>query len=114
MLTLFSAGEMVANIVVITLRQAAVPARLLGRVTSAYRMVVMGALPLGALVGGIVACEIGLTALLWTAAAIMGVTAVGLLPILTNRALIDARPVQLRFDGPPPVNLPRPGREVVK
>ena len=70
MLALFSAGGMVANVVVITLRQGAVPAHLLGRVTSAYRMVVLGALPLGALVGGVVAREIGLTAPLWTAAEI--------------------------------------------
>jgi MFS family permease len=114
MLALFSAGGMVANVVVITLRQAAVPAHLLGRVTSAYRMVVMGALPLGALVGGVVARAIGLTAPLWTAAAIMAVMAVGLLPILTNRALIDARSVQHRSEARRRSNLPRPGREVVK
>ena len=87
------------------------PAHLLGRVTSAYRMVVLGALPLGALVGGVVAREIGLTAPLWTAAGIMGVMAVGLLPILTNRALIDARTAQVRSRGRS--NLPRPGQEVV-
>jgi predicted MFS family arabinose efflux permease len=114
MLALFSAGVTVANVVVITLRQAAVPAHLLGRVTSAYRMVVMGALPLGALVGGIVAREIGLTAPLWTAAAIMGVMAVGLLPILTNRALIDARSIQPRSEARRRSSLPRPGREVAK
>ncbi|MDT5028002.1 MAG: hypothetical protein QOE61_4428, partial [Micromonosporaceae bacterium] len=98
MLALFSAGGMVANVVVITLRQGAVPAHLLGRVTSAYRMVVLGALPLGALVGGVVAWEIGLTAPLWTAAGIMGVMAVGLLPILTNRAFIGARTAQVRSE----------------
>jgi MFS family permease len=114
MLALFSAGGMVANVVVITLRQAAVPAHLLGRVTSAYRMVVMGALPLGALVGGAVARESGLTAPLWTAAAIMGAMAVGLLPILTNRALTEARSVQPRPAARRWPNPPRPGREVVK
>ncbi|HEX2355093.1 MAG TPA: MFS transporter, partial [Micromonosporaceae bacterium] len=114
MLALFSAGGMVANVVVITLRQAAVPAHLLGRVTSAYRMVVMGALPLGALVGGAVARESGLTAPLWAAAAIMGAMAVGLLPILTNRALTEARSVQARPAARRWPNPPRPGREVVK
>jgi MFS family permease len=114
MLALFSAGGMVANVVVITLRQAAVPAHLLGRVTSAYRMVVLGALPLGALVGGIVAREIGLTAPLWTAAAIMGAMAVGLLPILTNRALINARTAQLRSEARRRSNLVRPGQEVIR
>jgi predicted MFS family arabinose efflux permease len=66
-------------------------------------MVVMGALPLGALVGGIVASKIGLTAPLWTAAGIMGLMAVGLMPILTNRTLVDARTVRPQsrvvFDG---------------
>jgi hypothetical protein len=60
------------QIVVSTLRQAAVPDELLGRVTSCYRLVVLGMVPLGAMFGGVVArvsdtrttfvvCAIGLT-----------------------------------------------------
>ncbi|WP_330242402.1 MFS transporter [Streptomyces sp. NBC_00525] len=40
------------QIVVSTLRQAAVPDALLGRVTAGYRLIVLGAVPVGALLGG--------------------------------------------------------------
>jgi MFS family permease len=43
------------QIVVSTLRQAAVPDELLGRVTAAYRLVVLGVVPVGALLGGALA-----------------------------------------------------------
>jgi MFS family permease len=50
------------NIVTVSLRQRIVPAELLGRVNSAYRMIGWGPIPLGALAGGLVAHEIGLRA----------------------------------------------------
>ncbi|MCK8438718.1 MFS transporter [Streptomyces sp. D2-8] len=61
------------QIVVSTLRQAAVPDGLLGRVTAGYRLIVLGAVPVGALLGGalgrwlgpettFVVCGAGLTA----------------------------------------------------
>ncbi|MEV7025614.1 MFS transporter [Kitasatospora sp. NPDC093558] len=40
------------QIVVSTLRQAAVPDELLGRATAGYRLIVLGAVPIGALLGG--------------------------------------------------------------
>ncbi|WP_042423950.1 MFS transporter [Streptacidiphilus anmyonensis] len=40
------------QIVVTTLRQASVPDELLGRVTAGYRLIVLGAVPVGALIGG--------------------------------------------------------------
>jgi hypothetical protein len=60
------------QIVVSTLRQAAVPDGLLGRVTAGYRLIVLGAVPFGAFLGGglgrwlgtettFVVCGIGLT-----------------------------------------------------
>ena len=49
------------NIATISLRQRIVPNRLLGRVTSAYRMVGLGAMPLGAFLGGVLARAYGLT-----------------------------------------------------
>ncbi|WMX46964.1 MFS transporter [Streptomyces roseicoloratus] len=61
------------QIVVSTLRQAVVPDGLLGRVTAGYRLIVLGAVPVGALLGGglgrwlgpettFVVCGVGLTA----------------------------------------------------
>lgn len=49
------------NIATISLRQRIVPDRLLGRVTSAYRMVGLGAMPVGAVCGGALASAYGLS-----------------------------------------------------
>lgn len=70
----------VGNVLLISLRQAIIPDHLLGRVTSAYRLFALGALPLGALFGGALARSLGLTAPYWAAAAIMAVTAFAVLP----------------------------------
>lgn len=48
-------GSALWNVVTVSLRQRLVPAELLGRVTGAYRMVGVGALPVGAAIGGAVA-----------------------------------------------------------
>ena len=50
------------NIVTVSLRQRVVPAHLLGRVNSAYRMIGWCLIPLGALAGGLAAHGIGLRA----------------------------------------------------
>lgn len=48
------------QIVVSTLRQAAVPDHILGRVTAAYRLVVLGVVPFGALAGGLLGQTFGI------------------------------------------------------
>jgi MFS family permease len=50
------------NVVTISLRQRLIPRQLLGRVNSAYRMIGMGSMPIGALLGGAVAAAWGLRA----------------------------------------------------
>jgi MFS family permease len=50
------------QITTVTLRQASVPDRLLGRVTSAQRLVGAGTVPVGALLGGLLADALGLRA----------------------------------------------------
>ncbi len=82
-----SFAAMIGNVVVITLRQAAVPDHLLGRVTSAYRLIALGAVPLGGLGGGLTASGLGLRAPFFLGAGSMAVMAVVLAPILTTRAL---------------------------
>jgi len=47
-----------------TLRQALVPAHLLGRANASWRFLVFGAQPLGALLGGVLGAAIGLRAAL--------------------------------------------------
>ncbi|WP_346109106.1 MFS transporter [Nonomuraea maheshkhaliensis] len=72
------------NVLVISARQRLIPARLLGRVNSAYRLVGMGGMPLGAAAGGVVAEFAGLGAVL------VGATGVCLVGVgLVRRALSD-------------------------
>ena len=86
-LALGSFAAMLGNVVTHTLRQRAVPDHLLGRVTSAYRLVGLGALPIGGLLGGIVARYANVTAVFWMAAAGMLVLAALIGPILTTANL---------------------------
>ncbi|MFI7643459.1 MFS transporter [Nonomuraea sp. NPDC049400] len=72
------------NVLVISTRQRLIPAELLGRVNSAYRLVGMAGMPLGAAVGGVVAEFAGLGAVL------VGATGVCLVGVgLVWRALSD-------------------------
>lgn len=71
------------NVVFGSIRQRIVPNHLLGRVMASFRVIAWGALPLGALLGGIIGQTFGLTAVFIAAAVIH----LGLLPsrlILTN------------------------------
>jgi Na+/melibiose symporter-like transporter len=49
-----SAGVVVWNILVISLRQSIIPGRLLGRVHGSWRTVLWGSMPLGAVIGGFI------------------------------------------------------------
>lgn len=50
-----SAGATVWNVLVMSLRQAVIPSHLLGRVHGTWRTVLWGAMPLGSLIGGLLA-----------------------------------------------------------
>lgn len=67
-------GGLIWNVLTIAIRQERIPDPLLGRVTSAYRLVGLGTMPLGALAGGFIANAIGLRSV-WLLGA--GVLAVG-------------------------------------
>jgi predicted MFS family arabinose efflux permease len=54
-------------------------------------MVGLGALPVGAAVGGVVARSFGLTAPYWMGAVLMLVTAFALLPVRNNRSVREAQ-----------------------
>jgi predicted MFS family arabinose efflux permease len=53
-------GISVWNVNTITLRQAVTPTRLLARMNATYRMLLFGALPAGALIGGLLGSAVGL------------------------------------------------------
>ena len=81
------------NIATISLRQRIVPDRLLGRVTSAYRMVGLGAMPLGAFAGGVLARTYSLTSTLVVAGVLSLLGTVAALRLVTARdvtAALDA------------------------
>ena len=70
------------NVVTVSLRQRIVPARLLGRVNGAYRMLGWGLMPLGALAGGFVAHTAGLRAPYIVAGLLCGLSVLAALPLL--------------------------------
>jgi MFS family permease len=80
------------NVVTISLRQRVVPARLLGRVNSVYRMLGWGLMPLGALAGGFVAHAAGLRAPYVVAGLLCALCTLAALPLL--RAAARDRPDQ--------------------
>jgi MFS family permease len=55
-------GMMLWNVVTVSLRQRITPDRLLGRMNASYRLVGWGTMPLGALLGGVLAEALGLRA----------------------------------------------------
>jgi MFS family permease len=61
-------GVAISNVHVVSIRQTATPDRLLGRMNASYRTVVYGAIPLGALLGGVLGELIGLRETLTVAA----------------------------------------------
>jgi len=60
-LFLEAVGVAVGNVTTLSLRQRVIPAELLGRVGSAFRMLMYGLIPVGALAGGLVSTEIGVS-----------------------------------------------------
>ncbi|MCW2510917.1 MAG: antibiotic efflux protein [Modestobacter sp.] len=83
---------MVWNIETVTLRQQLVPAGLLGRVNSVYRLLGWGLLPIGAVAGGLVAHGLGLRAPLPLAGALRALALIAAAPVLFRA---------LRRPGPP-------------
>jgi MFS family permease len=79
------------NVLGQSLRQELTPSRLMGRVVTAFRMVGMGGIPLGALLGGLLARRYGLTAGFVFAAALLVVAALVSALMLTERTLAAAR-----------------------
>ena len=67
MMTLFGIHAVVWGTTSTTVRQRAVPAALLGRVTSVYMLGAIGGSALGVVIGGLIAQRFGITAPFWFA-----------------------------------------------
>jgi MFS family permease len=79
------------NVTLLSLRQAIVPDRLMGRVVGAIRLIGFGSIPVGALVGGLVARSLGLRAPFLLGAAVLAVAALAAAPVVTTGAIEAAR-----------------------
>jgi MFS family permease len=75
----------VGNVTTLSLRQRIIPSALLGRVGSAFRMLIFGLVPVGALVGGLISSAMGIRAAFVTAGVVqVGVVALAA-PALVRR-----------------------------
>jgi MFS family permease len=81
----------VFNVVVGALRQALTPDRLLGRVISAFRLFSYGSVPVGSLLGGVLARSFGLRAPFLVAGIVIPVVALLCLPAINTRTIAEAR-----------------------
>ncbi|HJQ01052.1 MAG TPA: MFS transporter [Jatrophihabitans sp.] len=81
-LLLVGAVSMVWNVVTVSLRQRLVPAELLGRVTSSYRVIGLGAMPVGAALGGVLAKGYGLHMPYLVSGLVLAAATIGCLPLL--------------------------------
>jgi MFS family permease len=79
------------NVVTVSLRQAIIPTELLGRVNSTYRLLGWGTMPIGAALGGVLAEVFGLRAPFYVNAVLTLALACAISPIVTNRAVAEAR-----------------------
>lgn len=91
MLALFGFHAIVWNVVTISLRQQIIPEHLLGRVNSVYRLLGLGGMSAGALLGGFLARGFGLTAPFWFASFSVVILAVVVWRILDNETVHLAR-----------------------
>jgi MFS family permease len=78
-------------VVTVSLRQSIIPDELLGRVNSVYRFLGWGAMPVGSLLGGLIASGIGLRATFLAAAALMACMLLVGVRTITSAEIAGAR-----------------------
>ncbi len=91
MLAIAGGTGVVFNVIGVSLRQAIVPDRLIGRLVSAFRMVAYGAVPAGAILGGVVGRALGVRAPFLLGAAVLAAAGLLALPMVNNRTIRAAR-----------------------
>jgi len=83
-------ATIVWNVITVSLRQAIIPDEILGRVNSTYRFIGWGAIPLGALAGGLLADQFGLRAPFLVGGVGLLVAALLMAPIVSNGSIAEA------------------------
>ncbi|MGB3634755.1 MAG: hypothetical protein WA982_11995 [Rubrobacteraceae bacterium] len=91
MLAIFGFHAIVWNVITISLLQELIPERLLSRVNSAYRLLGLGDMVLGALLGGVIASVFGLAAPFWFASISVLVLVLFVWSIINNCTVAEAR-----------------------
>jgi MFS family permease len=91
MIALDGAAGTTWNILTISLRQAIIPDRLLGRVSSVYRLVGLGTMPIGALIGGLLASAFTLRVPYLVMAAGLAIMGIAAIPLINNRTIAAAK-----------------------
>jgi MFS family permease len=85
-----SMAATVWNVVMVSLRQQIIPAPLFGRVNSVYRWFGWGTLPIGSVLGGLVAYWFGLRATYFVGAAVMTVALLVAMRSVTTASIVRA------------------------
>ncbi|MGH2935309.1 MAG: MFS transporter [Gaiellaceae bacterium] len=96
----FGFGAVAYNITQVSLRQAITPERLQGRMNAAMRWIVWGTIPLGTILGGVLAQTLGLRTAMW-------VGAIGSIPVFLTVLLSPVRSIR---EMPEPVTEPTPAQ----
>ena len=91
LLAFVSLVSILQNVVLVSLRQTLVPDALLGRVTSAFRMLALGAMPLGGVAGGLLAKHVGLPGPFIAGGVLLALMAASILPVVNNRRIEAVR-----------------------
>ena len=91
---------MIWNVLTMSLRQSLIPEELFGRVQGAYRTLVFGAVPVGSLLGGVVAGAFGVSAAFVLAGGVMLICAAGLAGVVRHNAELLDRARETAANGP--------------
>jgi MFS family permease len=91
-MALFGVHAAIWSVVTVTLRQRLVPNELLGRVSSAYALFSVGGSAVGALCGGILAHDFGITAPFWFAFVVVGGLTLAALRLFSPARLSTSEP----------------------
>lgn len=87
------------NVVTVSLRQTIIPDELLGRVNSVYRFLGWGGMPIGALIGGVLADAYGLRAPFYVGGTVLVVASLVAAPVFTTREVQQAKDAALARSG---------------
>ena len=101
---MFGYGATVYNVAQVSFRQAICPDRLLGRMNASIRFLVWGTMPLGGLVGGLLAEWIGLRGTLWVSA-VGGICSIFWVLLSPLRKLRDIPAQPATASGAPPTTV---------